>query len=263
MLRNAEIHTLEHLKTYAVERARHQQAEISAIHGNLEIVRSLYLGRLSILTEEQAVKRWDERVERYPTGPGAAARASRIRGKRHGLDQQGNGPLPASIHRLVTAQVVVEDLMPSWVETFPSLLLMFPARPVSGSIPSSRPGNGHARDYPLEQQEWYAAATPARNPSRRIVWTGVYADPISHIPYASVLLPIERTGITYGTIGHDIPLRELLDEWTRSDLPHALHMIFEPDGDLIAHPELEQEILASKGALNLREYGRRTLEVAL
>lgn len=255
--RIAEIRTLEHLRTYAIERARHQQAELARIHGNMETVRSLYLKRLETVEPNEAERRWRERVIPYPDGAWRShldfadplVNATVWTGKR--MDRS-----PESIRRLVTAQLVLEDLMPAWTKRFPSVYIMFPGAACVGFNPLQPTWEWDTpADYPLESQEWYAAATPARNPSRSLVWTGVYADPISHISYASVLIPVEADGISYCTIGHDVPLENLLDEWTRSSLPHALHMIFEPDGDLIAHPELKEQILANKGALNVRDSG--------
>jgi two-component system NtrC family sensor kinase len=239
--RTAEIRTLEHLRTYATERARHQQAELARIHGNMETVRSLYLKRLESVAPDEAAKRWQERVIPYPDGAWRShldfadplVNATVWAGKE--MDRS-----PESIRRLITAQFVLEDLMPTWTKRFPSVYLMFPGAACVGFNPLQPTWEWDTpADYPLEVQEWYAAASPARNPSRGLVWTGVYADPISHISYASVLLPVEADGVHYCTIGHDVTLEKLLDEWTRSSLPHALHMIFEPDGDLIAHPAVE------------------------
>lgn len=259
--RTAEIRTLEHLRTYATERARHQQAELARIHGNMETVRSLYLKRLESVAPDAAVKRWRERVIPYPDGAWRShldfadpvVNATVWTGKK--MDRSAE-----SIRRLVTAQLVLEDLMPAWTKRFPSVYFMFPGAACVGFNPLQPTWEWDTpADYPLESQEWYAAAAPARNPSRGLVWTGVYADPISNISYASVLIPVEADGISYCTIGHDVTLENLLAEWTRSSLPHALHMIFEPDGDLIAHPELKERILASEGALNVRDSGDQRL----
>lgn len=261
VLHNAEIRTLEHLRTYARERARHQQAELDRIHGNMEIVRSLYLKRLPLVSEAEAADRWEKRVMRYPDDAWRSRTGfANPRENATVWTSKDMDLSSGSIHRLMTAQLVVEDLMPAWIDKFASVYLMFPGAACVGFNPLQPTWEWDTpSDYPLEQQEWYAAATPARNPRRGIVWTAVYADPMSKIPYASVLLPVEQDGISYCTIGHDVPLDKLLTDWTRSDLPEAVHMIFEPDGDLIAHPGMKEMILEHEGALNVRDSGNPEL----
>ncbi len=257
VLETAERRTLDHLKTYAVERTRHQVADLGTIHGNMEVVRSLYLKRVISPAPPGLRERWDERVMRYPDGAWRS-RMEFANPREHATvwTRKEMDVSPPSLHRLLTAQSVAEELMPAWIDTFSSLYIMFPGAACIGFNPLQPTWEWDTpADYPLEEQNWYRDATPAFNPSRGLVWTGVYADPISGIPYATVLLPVEENGVYYCTIGHDVTLRALLDEWTRSDFPGAVHMIFEDDGRLIAHPELREEILARDGGLSVRESG--------
>src|SRR5262249_31343355 len=51
----------------------------------------------------------------------------------------------------------------------------------------------------------------------------------------------------------------MMDEITHSDLPGARHVIFRPDGRIVAHPTKLKEILASKGHLRMQDSGESDL----
>jgi signal transduction histidine kinase len=84
----------------------------------------------------------------------------------------------------------------------------------------------------------------------------VYLDPTSHLPYATVMLPIyDGQGHFTCVLAHDMHLDRLIHEVTRSDYPGAVHMIFRTDGRMIAHAQWHEAILASDGLLTVQDSG--------
>jgi hypothetical protein len=110
-------------------------------------------------------------------------------------------------------------------------------------------------DYDLDAEEWVKEASPARNPSRGFVWTGVFVDPPSGEPFVTVQLPVEKDGVQLATVAHDMHINQLFNEITRSEFEGATHLIFRPDGRLIAHPSLRDRILATNGMLTCESSG--------
>lgn len=252
--REAERLVMERLDTYVAERTRREEASFRLVYQNLETARGLYLRRDAQPPPADIQARWDALVRRDPDG---GWRTLRERGDPSLWAHRDLALTPLIQHRLLNALAVSAELMPLWVEGFPSLYFSFPGAACLGyNLQQLTWAWDTPADYPMEEQEWYAAAAPARNPARGFVWTGVYPDPISRLPFATVMLPVYDKDETFVCVlAHDMHLDRLINEVTRSDYPGALHMIFRTDGRLIAHARLHEAILASDGALTVQDSG--------
>jgi signal transduction histidine kinase len=161
---------------------------------------------------------------------------------------------------VLIAQEICEDVQPGWVDTFRSLYFILPGPATMGFDPLiarwawQTPG-----DYELDAEEWVKEAQPERNPSRGVVWTGVFVDTPSGKPFVTVQLPVDKDGVQIATVAHDTHIDQLFDEIAHSDSPGATHLIFRPDGRLIAHPAYREKILATNGAVTCENSGDASL----
>ncbi len=252
--REAERLVVERLDTYVVERTRREEAAFRLVYQNLETARGLFLQRIAQPVPADIQARWDARVRRDPDG---GWRTLREHGDPSLWGHQDLPVTPEVRHRLLCALELCDELMPYWVDDFPSLYFSFPGSACLGyNLQQLTWVWDTPSDYPLEEQEWYAAAAPEQNPKRGFVWTGVYRDPASHLPFATVMLPVHDAQKNFvGVLAHDMHLDRLIHEVTRSDYPGAVHLIFRTDGRLIAHAHLHDAILASDGDLTVQEAG--------
>ncbi|MDY0882839.1 ATP-binding protein [Dongia soli] len=65
--------------------------------------------------------------------------------------------------------------------------------------------------------EWVMLGDPATNPDRGLRWTQTTYDFVAWSWMVSAVLPIDINGTWLGTIGHDIFIRNLLDQLTEND----------------------------------------------
>lgn len=253
----AEQRTIESLNTYVAERTRREEAGFRTIYSNLEVVRGLFLKRDKEPILPDVQERWDQRFMLYPDG------AWRSREEFYSPRVFSNLWLhkdfkltPQFQTRVLRAQEICEDVQPGWIDSFVSVYFILPGPATMGFDPRiprwswQTPG-----DYDLEAEEWVKEASPARNPSRGFVWTGVFVDPPTNEPFVTVQLPVEKDGEQLATVAHDMHINQLFNEITRSEFEGATHLIFRPDGRLIVHPALREKILASNGQLKAEEVG--------
>ncbi|MBL9153408.1 MAG: sensor histidine kinase [Verrucomicrobiales bacterium] len=245
---------IERLDTYVGERVRREQGVFDLVARNLETARSLYLSRHEQPIPADIGAQWDALVRRDPDG---GWRSLRERGDPSVWGHRDLSVTPPNQHRLLNALRVCADLKPVWEKTFPSLYMSFPGSACIGFNPWQLEWAWDTpSDFDLEGEEWYYAATPEHNPGRGFVWTAIYPDPTSGLPYATVMLPIySREGEFLCTLAHDMHLDILVSETTKSDFPGASHFIVRKDGRLIAHPDYRNAIMESSGQLTVDQTG--------
>ena len=257
----AEQRTIESLNTYVAERTRREEAGFRTIYSNLEVVRGQFLKRDKEPIFPDVQERWDRRFMLYPDGAWRSREEFYNPRVFSNLWLHKGFPLtPQFQTRVLRAQEICEDVQPGWIDSFVSVYFILPGPATMGFDPRiprwswQTPG-----DYDLEAEEWVKEASPARNPSRSFVWTGVFVDPPTGEPFVTVQLPVEKDGGQLATVAHDMHINQLFNEITRSEFEGATHLIFRPDGRLIAHPALREKILASNGALTCESSGDSSL----
>lgn len=90
---------------------------------------------------------------------------------------------------------------------------------------------------------------PENNPQRRLFWTPVYFDQQAQAWMVSVIQPLDWRGVWVGTVGHDIVVQTLIDAVRARSAEGGLQMILSADGQLIAHPDLQNHIVQADGQL--------------
>lgn len=248
---------LKHLEIYVAERARREEIGFRQIEANLALVRGQFLRRLEAPLTGDLQKKWNERFRQFPDGAWRSREEFADGRKYSTLWAHKNTVFtPQLQEEVLCAQDLCDELLPGWADVFPSVYFVFPGWLNIGfdpRIPS------WVWDTPAEYDtaglEWFQLAIPPEKPPKGqgLAWSGVIEEPTTHVPIVSVYLPIEKDGRFVGSIGHDLFVNRLMEETTRSELPGVMHVIFRPDGRLVAHPTKRKEILASKGELRMQD----------
>lgn len=252
---------LQHLESYVAERARGEEAGFQQIESNLRLVRGQFLKRMESPIPGDYDVKWNARFRLFPDGSWRS-REEFVDGRKWStLWAHKNARLTPELKvQILRAQDICNELLPGWVDVFPSVYFVLPGWVNIGfdpRIPSwvwDTPA-----DYDPIDLEWFQLAIPSQKPADDFYWSGVIEEPTTRVPIVSVYLPILKDDQFLGSIGHDLALSRLMDESTRSYLPGASHLVFRSDGRLIAHPTRREEILASKGQLRMQDSGETAL----
>lgn len=252
---------LAHLDIYMAERARREENAFRQVQANLTLVRGQFLKRMEAPNPADYEKKWNERFRLFPDGAWRSREQFADGRKWSTLWAHKDAKLtPDWQTQILRAQDICNELLPGWVDAFPSVYFVLPGPANIGfdpRIPSwvwDTPA-----DYAVDGLEWYQLAMPKEKPRDGFSWTGVIEEPSTKTPIVSVYLPIERDGQFLGSVGHDLFVEQLMTEMAHSDLPGAMHVIFRTDGRLVAHPTKRAEILATKGRLRMQDSSEAAL----
>jgi len=257
--RAARDRDLQHLEIYVAERARREELGFLHVQGNLALVRGQFLKRMEepLPATAELEAKWDEQFRRFPDGAWRS-REQFSDGRKYATmwahrDVEFTPELKVEVLR---AQDICNQLLPAWVDSFPSVYFVFPGWLNIGFDPRLPTWVWDTpADYNADPLEWYQLALPKEPAEQEFSWTGVIEEPTTKFPIVSVYTAIRKDGRFLGSIGHDIYVKRLMEETTRSELPGAMHVIFRRDGRLIAHPTKLPQILASGGELRMQDSG--------
>lgn len=255
---------LKHLETYVRERTRREEIGFRQVEINLNLVRGQFLKRMEGPAPRNIEGQWNERFELFPDGAWRS-RTNFVDGRKYATlwARKDVAFTPELKTEVLRAQNICDELLPGWVDEFPSVYFVLSGSPgwlnigFDPRIPSwvwDTPA-----DYDAANLEWFDLAMPKNTPVDRFAWTGVIEEPTTKVPIVSGYLPIFKDGKFLGSIGHDKYVNRMMEEITRSDLPGARHVIFRADGRIVGHPTKLKEILASKGLLQMQNSGEPDL----
>lgn len=110
--------------------------------------------------------------------------------------------------------------------------------------------NGSVADF-SENIDAELLGTPARNPERKTLWTGIYFDKQALQWMVSAITPIDFQGNFIGSVGQDVLLDQLINRTNNIYIPGTHNLIMTRDGKLIAHPERMEQIRKAQGQYDL------------
>lgn len=252
---------LRNLEIYVSERAQREEARFLQVQSNLLLVRGQYLKRLEKpMSPEYLEERWNYWYRKFDDGA--------WRTREQFTDARTASSLwadkdweatPEQRRMALIGQELCDEMLPGWVDWFPSYYLQFPGPGYlnvgvdtllwdwSWKMPA---------DFDVAGVEWMELAVPKGNPPPDVFsWTGVQNDGVTNGTLVNCYLPVIKDGVFLCSVGHNMPLDRMLDAATRSEIPGAQHFIFRADGRLISHPTKRAEILASKGLLKAQACG--------
>lgn len=253
---------LQHLDIYVAERARREEQTFLHVQGNLALVRGQFLKLMEEPAPVDYEAQWNEQFRLFPDGAWRS-REQFSDGRKYATmwAHRDVNFTPEMKVQVLRAQDISNQLLPAWVDSFPSVYFVFPGWLNIGFDP--RIANwvwDTPADYSAADLEWFQLALPRDGqPKTDFSWTGVIEEPTTKFPIVSVYIPIEKDGKFLGSIGHDIYVKRMMEETTRSELPGTMHVIFRPDGRLIAHPTKLRQILDSGGRLSMQDSGEPVL----
>jgi PAS domain S-box-containing protein len=252
---------LKHLETYVRERARREEMGFRQVEINLNLVRGQFLKRMEGPNPRNLEGQWNDRFELFPDGAWRS-RTNFMDGRKYSTlwAHKDATFTPELKIQILRAQNICDELLPGWVDEFPSVYFVLPGWLNVGFDPRIPAWVWDTpADYNATNLEWFELAMPKQPPADRFAWTGVIEEPTTKVPIVSAYLPIIKDGRFLGSLGHDKYVNRTMDEITRSDLPGARHVIFRADGRIMAHPTKLKEILASKGLLRMQNSGEPEL----
>ncbi len=157
--------------------------------------------------------------------------------------------------RLVLSWRLLDRFGPAWVNRFANVYVHSPENFNIVYWPGLPWGLNAEAGLDMAQEEWMQIATPALNPSRATVWTGMYFDPTANEWMVSAEAPVDLEGRHLATLGQDILLNAIFKRVFDDHLTGAKNFIIRPDGRLVAHPDKIQEMDAAKGVLDVQQLG--------
>jgi signal transduction histidine kinase/CheY-like chemotaxis protein len=130
------------------------------------------------------------------------------------------------------------------------------------------PGTPWYPDYPggfdLAAQGDFSKTVNTKLPwkDRDRLWTGLYRDEVPKVWMVSFTMPIDLDGRNISAVGADISLASLNERLSSRAFRGASGLIVRPDGQVIASPALDRELVASDGRLNLAQLDNSPLKAA-
>lgn len=244
---------LRQLDTYVAERAEREEARFKVVETNLKLVRGQFLQRLAMpMSPAHVEERFNFWNRRYADGAWRTREGFGDARKNASFWADKEWPATLEMRRqVVIVQELCDEMLPGWVDAFPSYYFQFPAPGLvncgvdvlladwSWKMPAHFDTTG---------LEWIALALPEK-PEEKFSWTGLQQDDVVSEPLVCTYLPVLKDGGFLASVGHNMPMSHMIDAATRSTIPGAKHFIFRTDGRLIAHPAHRAEILRSKGLL--------------
>ena len=157
--------------------------------------------------------------------------------------------------RLVLSWRLLDRFGPAWVNRFANVYVHSPENFNIVYWPGLPWGLNAEAGLDMVQEEWMQIATPANDPSRATVWTGMYFDPTANEWMVSAEAPVYLEGRHLATLGQDILLNALFKRVFDDHLTGTKNFIIRPDGRLVAHPDKIEEMDAAKGVLEVQKLG--------
>lgn len=252
---------LRNLEIYVAERAEREEARFQQVQSNLHLVRGQFLKRLEKpMSPDYLEERWNYWYRLFPDGAWRTREEFSDSRKSSSLWADREWPATPEMKRqALIAQELCDEMLPGWVDTFPSYYFQFPAPGLVNVGVDTFLGDWSWKmpaHFDTTGVEWIALALPRENPPPDVFsWTGVQKDDVIPEPLVNVYLPVVKDGVFLCSVGHNMPMGRMLDGATRSEIPGALHFIFRMDGRLIAHATKRAEIIASNGLLKAQDCG--------
>jgi signal transduction histidine kinase len=107
-------------------------------------------------------------------------------------------------------------------------------------------------DLNISAEEYAYVATPAKNPLKKIAWTGVFFDKVSEVWMITGSTPIYHGDEFIGSVSHDVLITELIRRSLNDRLAGTTAYIAQADGRLIAHPNHFTDIQKAGGNYHIR-----------
>jgi methyl-accepting chemotaxis protein len=173
-----------------------------------------------------------------------------------------NAPLTDDVRlRITLFYNLATQFGPAWHNRFQDTYFMSPENMTAIYWPEHPAWTQDAKaDFQMLNQEYYYVADQTHDPTQATVWTGVYYDVLAKVWLVSCETPVDVNGQQIATVGEDLTVNQLLDRAINDHLNNGYNVIFRPDGRLIAHPDLMDQIRQNGGTYNLNQVNNPQLQ---
>lgn len=108
-------------------------------------------------------------------------------------------------------------------------------------------------DLDIRNEEYAYVATPAKNSSRKIAWTGVFFDKVAKVWMLTGSTPIYDGEEFIGSVSHDVLVTELINRTLNDRIAGTRNYIVQADGRLIAHADHMEGIQKAAGQIDIKD----------
>lgn len=253
--------TKARLEKYVAERGHRERAILGLAEDNLGLLREGFFEEYDEPSASEVTQEFDRVFVEYPDGT-HRNRDEYMDETQHTIVWMDDEVTlsPEIQRRALTFYNLGNKFGPGWMNRFPNLYLIAPENFTSGYWPAFNWGKTATADFYEPGEEYFYISDPVHNPERKTVWTSIYRDPVAELWMVSAVTPIYKGDRHIATAGQDVPLNELIDRTVTDALVGTYNIIFSESGQLIAHPELMNEILAGEGAFDLLKFNDEHLK---
>ncbi|WP_395835254.1 ATP-binding protein [Archangium violaceum] len=257
------IEALENLEQHVSERSQHEQALFVLAEDNHAVLKKALEEKLRAFQTEDVSARFNNLFAQMPDGS-VRNRPELFDGtKMAGLFVPRGVPLDLDMRRrLLAAYDVLNQYGPAFHTRFEDTYIMLPEGPLIIYWPE-RPtwSQDAAADFMPVQEDYFRISLPENNPRRQTAWTSAYKEDFSEKWMASATTPLDMEGRHVASISQDVFIEDLMTRTLNESLPGAYNIIFRDDGELIAHPALKLDDVASQpDAVERTEHLRSLIE---
>ncbi|MEB3293484.1 MAG: ATP-binding protein [Synechococcales bacterium] len=268
--KQVEHNTKKQLNQYILERQQRENNRFQNIHKKQHLLKMEFLRRWQNTERLDLKPRFEMLFQRKPDG------TYRTRPELYYGQSESYGKVTRHVNAMLVRETVLDasgyrhwsityDLIreygPAWSTSVTGSYFVTPNGSSMGYSSVSPWGLDVAADYDFQAQEWVYGATIRHNPQRKTVWTSLYYDSVYQDYMVTCLTPIDLNGKHLTTIGNDIFLGDFLTQSLQDSFGSAYNMIFRADGQLIAHPQLMQQLQDKQGSLNIKEIADPELQL--
>lgn len=135
---------------------------------------------------------------------------------------------------------------PAWNTRFMNLWFVGPEKVSLIYWPEIPWDRNISADHNWKNDEWFSKTNMENNPSRNLVWTGLYFDSLAGHWIISVALPVDVDGKHIGTIGTDLECGDFFNRNLSDSMVSSYSIILGQDGHIIVHPYKIAEMISSR-----------------
>ena len=122
---------------------------------------------------------------------------------------------------------------------------------------------GSTPDLDMTKEEWYYVADAKHNPTRQTIWTGITYDRVLKQFLVTCSTPIYLNNQHVLSVGNDIDISELTKRTLQERLVGTYNIVMRSDGQLVAHPELMEQIQQKLGQFSIQDSNNAHLKEIL
>jgi len=148
--------------------------------------------------------------------------------------------------RLGIAHGLILKYGPAWRSRFVNLWFVSSEKISLTYWPEIQLDSNLSADYNREGEEWFSKTNKKNNPSRGLIWTGLYFDSLAGQWMISTAMPIDVDGKQIGVIGTDLECGDFFNRNLSDNIVSSYSIILGQDGHIIVHPYKIAETISSR-----------------